>query len=144
MIDQTMTESDSDDDIFPAAYRAAQREQATRLKPSAEKAGLEFKGYLAPRDAIWALEAIERGAFMSPSEIVMVAIQQFIEMSEHPDLRRELLSRTLQKAMDDPRPGIPAEEAFAAIEALIAESRNHQPARWEKVGLEFLPDDSAE
>lgn len=136
-----MPESDSDDDIFPAAYRAAQQEQATKLKPAAEKAGLEFKGYLAPQDALWALDVIEKGVFLWPSEIVSVAVQQFIEMSEHPDLQRELLRRTLQKAMDDPRPAVPAEEAFAEIEAHIAESRNHQPARWEKVGQEYLPAD---
>lgn len=137
-----MSESNSDDDIFPAAYRAAQQEQATRLKSAAENAGLKFEGYLAPRDALWALEAIERGAFISPSEIVAVAVQQFIEMSEHPDLRRELLGRTLQSRMDDPRPGIPIEEAFAKIKAHIAEFKNHQPARWEKIGEEYLPADS--
>lgn len=133
--------SDADDDIYPAAYRAAQQEQATTLKSAAGKAGLEFSGYLAPRDALWALKAIERGAFISPSEIVAVAVQQFIEMSEHPDLRRELLSRTLQKARKDPRPGTPAEEAFARIEAHIAEFKNHRPARWENVGREHLPAD---
>lgn len=136
-----MPELESDDDIFPAAYRAAQQEQATKLKLAAEKAGLEFDGYLAPRDALWALEAIERGVFLSPSEIVAVAVQQFIEMSGHPDLQRELLRRTLQEAMDDPRPSIPAEEAFAKLETYIAESRNHLPARWEKVGQEHLPEE---
>lgn len=130
-----------DDDIFPAAYRAAQQEQARSLKPAAEKAGLKFNGFLAPRDALWALDAIEKGVFLWPSEIVSVAVQQFIEMSEHPDLQRELLRRTLQKAMDDPSPAIPAEEAFAEIEAYILESRNHQPACWGKVGQEHLPAD---
>ena len=133
---------DADDDIYPAAYRMAQQEQATALKSAAEKAGLEFSGYLAPRDAMWALKAIERGVFISPGEIVAVAVQQFIEMSEHADLRQELLRRTLQSRMDDPRPGIPAEEAFAQIQAHIEEMKKHQPARWEKVGQEHLPADT--
>lgn len=131
--------TETDDDVFPAAYRAAQREQATALKAAAEKAGLKFEAYLAPGDAEKVLLLIEKGMFLSPSEFVSVAVQQFIEMDRHPDLRRELLHRTLQRAMNDPRPGLPHEEAMAEIEAHIAEFKKHEPAQWEKVGQEHLP-----
>lgn len=133
--------SPEDDDIFPEGYRAAQREQASRLKDDAAKAGLNFEAHLASEDAVWALEAIEKGQFMTPAELVWVAVQQFIEMQAYPDLRRELLKRELQKAMDDPRPGIPAEEVFARLKAKAKERERQKPAQWEKVGREFLPID---
>lgn len=137
-----MADSDPNDgDIFPAAYRAAQQEQAARLKPAAEKAGLKFEAYLTPGDAEWVLARVENSVFLSPSELVSIAVHQFIEMHDYPDLRRELLHRTLQKAMDDPSPGIPMEEAFAEIRADIEEFKKYEPARWEKVGAEHLPAD---
>ena len=140
--EQSVVEAaDEDDHIFPPEYRAAQQAQARQLKDQASQGGLNFEAYLTPREADWVLAAVENGDFLDPSELVWVAVQQFIEMQAHPDLRRELLKRQLQKSMDDPRPGIPIEEAFAQLEAEMKESERHEAARWEKVGREFLPAD---
>lgn len=131
------TPPDAEDDLYPAAYRQAQQDQAARLKDAAAKAGLDFEAHLTSEAATWALRAIEAGKFISPAELVWVAVQQFIEMQAHPDLGTELLRRQLQEAMDDPRPGIPGEEVMAHLKARIAERARHEPARWIK---ETLPD----
>lgn len=137
----TSPSDDADIDIYPAAFRQAQQEQAARLQDAAARAGLDFEAYLAPEAACWALRAIEAGHFISPSELAWVAIQQFIDMQQHPDLREELLRRQLQAAMDDPRPGIPAEEVMARLKARIAERALHEPARWIKPDpATFSPD----
>lgn len=128
-----MTSPSADgDDIYPAAFRQAQQEQAARLKDAAACAGLAFEAYLTLEAAGWTLRAIEAGHFISPSELAWVAIQQFIDMQQYPDLHEELLRRQLQAAMDDPRPSIPAEEVMARLKVQIAERAQHEPARWIK------------
>jgi hypothetical protein len=121
-------------DIYPAAYRAAQQEQAARLKEHAAKAGLKFEAYLVPGMAEWALEQVEKGHFIDPSEVAFVAMQQFMELQKYPDVGRELLRRMLQASIDDPRPSIPAEEVFASLKEHIKEFSKLTAAQWEKVG----------
>ena len=82
--------------------------------------------------ADWLLAQIERGRFADPSEAVFLIVQNFIEMEPHRDLQDELLRRILQARIDDPRPGIPHDEACARIDRLLAEPRP-DPARWEKI-----------
>lgn len=106
-------ENDPDNgEIYPPSYRAAQQEQATRLKEHVAKAGLKFEAYLVPGMAEWTLEQVEKGRFIDPSEVVFVAMQQFMELQKYPDVGRELLRRMLQTSIDDPRPGTPAEEVL--------------------------------
>lgn len=53
-----------------------------------------------------------------------------VDLEPHTDLRREILARSLQAAIDDPRPSIPAEEVFKELRELRASSL--EPAVWEK------------
>jgi antitoxin ParD1/3/4 len=55
------------------------------------------------------------------------------EELEAPDLREELLRRGIQAAIDDPRPGVPAEEVETHFEKLMEEPRR-EPAVWRKEG----------
>ena len=121
------------DDFYSPAHRAAAKAQASNLKEQASSSGLLFESYFVPDIAKTILKAIENGHFTSPDEAVFVAMQSFLELSEHPDLRQELLKRSLQKAIDDPRPSIPADEVFAELKKRMEDRASRPPARWEKI-----------
>ena len=89
--------------------------QAKALRDQARNGGLRFEAYLPPGLADWLLARIERGALRDPSEAAFVMLGEQAELESHDDLRRELLRRSLQTAIDDPRPGIPAEEVFERL-----------------------------
>ena len=104
--------------------------QAKALRSQAEKAGLRFNAYLPPELAGWLLGLVEKGVFHDPGEAVFVIFGEHRDLRPHADLRRVLLGRTLQAAMDDPRPSIPAEDVLAKLKerrALLGE-----PAEWKK------------
>jgi antitoxin ParD1/3/4 len=96
----------------------------------AEKGGLRFSAYLPPGLADWLLGLIEKGTFHDPSEAVFVILGEHQDLEAHTDLRREILARSLQAAIDDPRPSIPAEEVFKELRELHALPL--EPAVWEK------------
>jgi antitoxin ParD1/3/4 len=125
-----MSESESVHDEWPSAEeKAKSAAQAKALRTQAEKGGLRFSAYLPPGLADWLLGLVEKGIFHDPSEAVFVILGEHRDLEPHADLRRELLSRTLQAAMDDPRPGIPAEEVFKKLK----ETRPlPEPAVWKK------------
>jgi antitoxin ParD1/3/4 len=94
-------------DSWPtAAEKAEAIAQARALKQQARKGGLRFEVYLPPGLAEWLLEP-------------------------HADLRRELLTRTVQAAIDDPRPSIPAQEVMERLKKIPAEPRP-EPAVWRR------------
>lgn len=109
--------------------------QASALREQAKKGGLRFEAYLPPALADWLLGAIEQGKFLDPGEAVFVILGEHKELEPYADLRRELLQRRLQSAMDDPRPGIPADEVFAKLDKMLAEPRP-AAAVWEQRFLE--------
>jgi antitoxin ParD1/3/4 len=94
------------------------------------KRGLRFSAYLPPGLADWLLGLIEKGTFHDPSEAVFVILGEHQDLEPHTDLRREILARSLQAAIDDPRPSIPAEEVFKELRELCALPL--EPAVWEK------------
>jgi hypothetical protein len=55
-------------------------------------------------------------------------LEQCRELEPYDDLRRELLNRSLQAAMDDPQPGIPAVEVFENLKKELASPM--EPAVW--------------
>lgn len=130
--------ADPSDDIFSEAYRSAQKAKAIALKEQAAKAGLVFEGYFVPDMAKWALEEIEAGHFVSPSEILLVAMQTFIELAEHSDLRQELLRRDIQKSLDDPGDYLPSNEVFKLLRKRIDEISRSKPARWASGGKAMM------
>jgi len=121
---------DQDDEAFADNY--AERDQAKALREQARAGGLRFEAYLPGSMADWLLERVEQGQFVDPSEAVFAIVKNFIDMEPHRDLRDELLRRIIQAAIDDPRPGIPHEEACAMMDRWIAEPRPEE-ARWEKI-----------
>jgi hypothetical protein len=125
-----MSESESVRDEWPPAEEKAKTiAQAKALRAQAEKGGLRFDAYLPPVLAGWLLGLIEEGEFHDPSEAAFVIFGAHRDLEPHADLRRELLSRMLQAAEDDPRPGIPAEEVFKKLK----ENRPlPEPAVWKK------------
>ena len=118
-------------DEWPSAEEKTRNvAQAIALREQAKAGGLRLSVYLPPRLAEWLLGLVENGTFIDPSEAVFVKLQEAQELEPHHDLRRELLTRMLQAAEDDPRPPIPGEEVFK----LLREKRisSPEPAVWEK------------
>lgn len=110
---------------------SAGRTQASALRDQARAGGLRFEAYLPPVLAEWLLDLIARGVFTDPSEAVFVMLGEQQEFEPHTDLRQELLRRTIEKALADPRPGIPHEVVAAQMEALLASPRP-RPALWRR------------
>jgi hypothetical protein len=106
-------------------------EQAASLRAQAAEGGLRFEAYLPSDLAVWLLDKIERGVFVDPSEAVFVTLCEFRDIEPHADLRDEALSRSLQAAMDDPRPKIPHDEVMAMLKAKMAAPRP-KPALWRR------------
>lgn len=124
-----MSDSEAPDEWPPAEEKARNVARAKALRQQAGKDGLAFRAYLPPSLADWLLGLVERGTFADPSEAVFIMLGQCRELEPHGDLRRELLERALQAAIDDPRPSIPAEEVFERLRKELASPR--QPAVWE-------------
>ena len=113
------------------ADKAHAIEQAKQLRDQAAKGGLKFEAYLPPTLALWLLDRIEQEKFLDPSEAVFVILGEHEELEPHADLRNELLKRSLQAAMDDPRPGIPHEDVMAEMRERLQQPRP-EPVKWEK------------
>ena len=109
--------------------KAARIAQAKTLRQQAGKGGLRFEAYLPPDLAEWLLDLIERGVFADPSEAVFVILGEYRDLEPHDDLRRELLSRSLQAAIDDPRPSLSGDEVEKLLDRPTAEA-----AVWRKPG----------
>jgi antitoxin ParD1/3/4 len=97
---------------------AARTTQARALREQAGKSGLRFEAYLPPDLAEWLLDLIERGVFADPSEAVFVIMGEHRDLEPHADLRRELLSRLCQTAIDDPRPSLSGDEVEKHLQEL--------------------------
>jgi Arc/MetJ-type ribon-helix-helix transcriptional regulator len=103
--------------------------QAQALREQASRGGLRFEAFLPPGLADWILDLVARGVFADPSEALFVLLGEQRELEPHADLRQEILKRSLQAALDDPRPGLPAEEFKARMRAKLKELRP-EPAVW--------------
>lgn len=113
------------------ADKAHAVEQARRLRDQAAKGGLRFEAYLPSGLALWLLDRIEQGVFLDPSEAVFVILGEHEELEPHADLRQELLKRSIDAAIADPRPAIPHKEAMAEMRERLKRPRP-EPAIWEK------------
>lgn len=110
------------------------RDQARALRAQAREGGLRFDAFLPSSLADWLLGLVERGVFSDPSEAVFVIMGEHQELEPHQDLRDELMRRGDQEAIDDPRPGILAEEFAARIKQWSAQPRP-TPAQWSKARI---------
>jgi antitoxin ParD1/3/4 len=125
-----MTE-DAEQDWRTAAERESDIAQARTLREQARKGGLRFEAYLPSSLAEWVLDLVEEGVFTDPGEAVFVILGEHKDLEPHADLREEILRRTLQAAMDDPRPGFTASEVNERIGKLMREPRA-EPAVWRR------------
>jgi hypothetical protein len=112
------------------ADKAHAVEQAKRLRDEAANGGLRFEAYLPPDLAVWLLDRIEQGVFLDPSEAAFVLLGEAHELEPHADLRNELLKRSIQVAIDDPRPGFTSHEVMAKLREKLEKPRP-EPAKWE-------------
>jgi hypothetical protein len=122
---------DTQNDWRSTEERASDIAQAKALRSLAKQGGLRFDVYLPPSLAEWVLDFVERGVFTDPAEAVFVILGEHRDLEPHADLRKEILRRSLEAAMNDPRPGIPAEEVKAHMEKLMAAPRC-EPAVWQR------------
>jgi antitoxin ParD1/3/4 len=118
------------DDIYDEATRRHGIEQAKALREQARAGGLRFEAYLPSGLAEWLLEQIERGVFIDPSEAVFVMLTEQRDLEPHADLREEILQRSCQEAIDDPR-RIPHEEVVEKMRAFAVAPRP-EPATWRR------------
>jgi hypothetical protein len=114
-----------------AESAAPRRAQVSAIREQTRTGGLRFEAYLPPDLAGWLLDLIERGVFTDPGEATFVMLGEQRELEPHADLREEVLRRSLQAAIDDPRPSIPHEEVVKKMRALMAAPRP-EPAVWRR------------
>ena len=126
-----MEQNEQENDWPSAEMKASSIAQAKALREQAKQGGLRFEAYLPPRLAEWLLGVIEEGTFISPSEAVFVFLGEHQELVPHADLRRELLKRRVQSAIDDPRPSISTEAIDKKMRTLVSRPRP-EPAVWQK------------
>jgi antitoxin ParD1/3/4 len=122
---------DLQDDWRTVDERAQDVDQAGALKEQASKGGLRFETYLPSDLAAWVLDLVERGVFADPSEAVFVILGEHRELEAHIDLRQESLKRSLDAAINDPRPTLSSEEVEERMKKLLDEPRP-APAVWQK------------
>ena len=115
----------------PDAY-LARIAQARALREQAGKGGLRFEAYLPPDLAEWLLDLIERGVFADPSAAVFVMLGEHRDLEPHDDLRHELLQRTVQAAIDDPRRSLSGNEVETELREL-ADTPLPEAAIWRKI-----------
>ena len=68
-------------------------------------------------------ERLASGEYESASEVMRAGLRALERERIAFD---EMLRRKVQEALDDPRPSIPIEEAFARLRAYIAELKDHE------------------
>jgi DNA-binding GntR family transcriptional regulator len=91
------------------------------------------------------ISLVEQDVFHSPSKAMFVAVQSFRELDEHPDVRRELLKRAIQKGVDSAEQGgaMPAEDAMERLRREMKGPRA-EPAVWDKsLDRPLFPEDSS-
>jgi hypothetical protein len=128
---ESVSMSEDEGDWRTAEEREASIAKAHALREQALAGGLRFDAYLPSDLANWLLSLIERGVFADPSEAAFVIFGEHRELQPHADLRHELLKRTLQASIDDPRPSIPAEQVMEELRRRMAEPRP-DPAVWRR------------
>jgi antitoxin ParD1/3/4 len=119
------------DEWLSPKLQAEASEKARSLRDQATKVGLKFEAFLPSGLALWLLDKIEQGEFINPAQAAYELLKQTRELEPHADLRDELTRRSVQAAIDDPRPPIDAEALMKKMEE-IAKRPAEKAAVWEK------------
>ena len=114
-----------------AVAKAARMEQARLMRPQAMIGGLRFEVYLPPGLADWLLERIERGIFADPNQAVFSIVDEHRDLERHADLRDQLLARSVEAAIAEPRSTRSAVDEEQQLAELSRTSR--APAVWHKL-----------
>ena len=96
-------------------------EEEERVRRKIRERGLTFEVFLPEGMADWVKEKVAAGVFTDPAEAAFVAFQSFIDLYEHPEIEKQLLKAVLEDSMNDPRPGIPADQVLADLDAKMRE-----------------------
>ena len=75
---------------------------------------------------------MSRFSFADPSAAVFVMVGEHRDLEPHDDLRHELLQRTVQAAIDDPRPSLSGNEVETQLREL-ADTPLPEAAIWRKI-----------
>jgi len=67
---------------------------------------------------------VASGAFASTSEVLREAMRTWIRREEEHEERLKAIRAKVQESLNDPRPRVPADEAFARIRQAIAAKRS--------------------
>jgi len=102
-------------------------EQLDRIKAHARARGMTFEVFLPEELADWLRFKIAAGMFKDPGEAAFVAFQDLQALDRHPDARRALLTAMIEASINDPRPGIPAEEVLEEFRAQMRNDANTEP-----------------
>ena len=129
--DMEIDDPDMQGDWRTPSDRARDIAQAKALREQACKGGLRFEVFLPPGLAEWVLDFVERGVFVDPSEAVFVILGEHHDLEPHSDLRTEILKRSLDASINDPRPPIPVDEFKKKMAERMAALRP-EPAVWRK------------
>lgn len=109
--------------------RKCTRAEQRRIRAHILARGMTFKVFLPESLANWLRKKIRAGVFHDPAEAAFVAFQDLHELDRHPKVRRELLKGMLQAAIEDPRPGIPAEKVAAKLRSKTLRYARTKPPR---------------
>lgn len=118
-------------DLRPFAERAHNIAQAKALKDQAEKGGLYVEAWLPPQQAVWLLGLIEQGKFADPGDALFNLIGEAQDLAPHEDLRKELLKRSLDAALNNPGAAVPIEACVPDIMSRMTGAQP-DPAVWEE------------
>jgi antitoxin ParD1/3/4 len=73
-----------------------------------------------PADMVSIIKAeVETGRYASTSEVLREAMRMWMRQEEVHLERLQAIRGRLKNSLDDPRPSLPAEEAFARLEAMF-------------------------
>ena len=122
-------ESDTQEDWRTPADRERDIAQAEAQREQARNGGLRFEVFLPSGLAEWVLDFVERGVFVDPSEAIFVILGEHKDLEPHGDLRTEILKRSLDASINDPRPPIPLDEFKKKMAERMAKPRS-EPAVW--------------
>jgi antitoxin ParD1/3/4 len=125
--------------------RADHSKDIAAIRRQAAEGGLIFEAYLPPGLAAWVIGLVEQEVFHSPAEAVFVAMQSFRELDQHPDIKWELLERTLQHRVTSAEKGggMPAEEVMTRLRKAM-EGPQAEPAVWDtSLDRPLFPEDSS-
>ncbi len=129
-----MTSDDEPRDWRTPEQKAADIAQAKEMREKARKGGLRFEAYVPPDLAEWLLHFVEQGVFTDPSEAVFVILGEHKDLEPHEDLREEILKRSPEASLNDPRPSISSEELEEKMRHKLSQPLP-EPAVWRKSSI---------